>query len=118
MESELINDIVSTSIGGAVGGAAAGLVIIAVQGCRDLWRDWRDSERVFKWLQQNSDEKKNPFRTTRAIASYNDLTEDRVRFLCSHDSRIKLSTGREEDRWSIYLRNRTYNPASGRRDEI
>lgn len=117
MCSDLVNDIISTSIGGAAGGAVAGLVIIGIQWLATSLATRRDSNRVFKWLQENSDEKK-PFRSTRAIASHNNLTEDRVRFICSHDERIKLSTGREEDLWSIYVRSRTYHPVSGRKDEV
>lgn len=117
MCSELWNDIISTSIGGAVGGAAAGLMIIAVQGGRNAWRDWRETERVFKWLEENSDEKSQPFRTTRAIASYNNLTDDRVRFLCSKDDRIKRSTGDKDDLWSIHIRNRAADLSTGTQDE-
>ena len=40
------------------------------------------------------------YRSTRTIASHNNLTMDRVRFLCSHDERIHLSTGEEEDMWN------------------
>jgi len=44
---------------------------------------------------------KEAWRSTRAIASYNNLTEDRVRYICSSDERIVLSTGEKEDRWGI-----------------
>ncbi len=117
MCSELWNDIISTSIGGAFGGAAAGLVILAVQVARNAWRDSKETERVFKWLEENSDEKKQPFRTTRAIASYNNLTDDRVRYLCSKDDRIKRSTGDKDDLWSIHIRSRSGDLFTGTHDE-
>ena len=44
---------------------------------------------------------KEKWRSTRTIASYNNLTEDRVRYICSSDERIVLSTGEKEDRWGI-----------------
>lgn len=44
---------------------------------------------------------KEAWRSTRTIASYNNLTEDRVRYICSSDERIVLSTGEKEDRWGI-----------------
>ena len=117
MCSELWNDIISTSIGGAFGGAAAGLVILAVQVARNAWRDSKETERVFKWLEENSDEKKQPFRTTWAIASYNNLTDDRVRFLCSKDDRIKRSTGDKDDLWSIHIRSRSASILTGIHDD-
>ena len=118
MDQELLNGIISTSVGGAAGGAVAGLVIMGIQWGASTWATYRDSNRVFRWLQENSDVRRQPFRTTRAIASHNNLTEDRVRFICSHDSRIMLSTGREEDRWSIHIRNRTHHPVSGTKDDL
>jgi hypothetical protein len=47
------------------------------------------------------------FRSTRAISSWNNFTEDRVRYLCSIDKRIYLSTGQKEDIWGIYERDDT-----------
>ncbi|WP_236202081.1 hypothetical protein [Pseudomonas pseudonitroreducens] len=106
MDPKLLDDIISTSVGGGVGGAAAGIVILLVQGSFATWRNCRDSRRVYSWLLKNSDKEKEPFRSTRAIASYNNLTEDRVRFVCSHHDKIKLSTGTNEDLWSIHIRDK------------
>lgn len=107
MDQGLINDIISTSVGGAAGGAVAALVVLAVQGMSAAWKNHRDAQHIYDWLQKNSDRKKEPFRSTRAIASHNNLTEDRVLFVCSHDPRIKLSTGKDEGMWSIHIRKRT-----------
>lgn len=64
-----------------------------------------ESNRVYKWLKENTtDEPGQQFRSTRAIASWNNLTEDRVRYICSVDGRIFLSTGEKEDMWGIYER--------------
>ena len=43
-------------------------------------------------------------RSTRAIASWNNLTEDRVRYVASIHKKIFLSTGKKEDMWTIYDR--------------
>lgn len=107
MDQELLNDIISTSVGGAAGGAVAALVVLAVQGISAAWKTHRDAQRIYDWLQENSDRQEEPFRSTRAIASHNNLTEDRVRFVCSHDPRIKLSTGKDDGMWSIHIRKRT-----------
>lgn len=107
MDQGLINDIISTSVGGAAGGAVAALVVLGVQGLSAAIKTKRDATRIYGWLQANSDREKEPFRSTRAIASHNNLTEDRVRFVCSHDSRIKLSTGKDDGMWSIHIRKRT-----------
>lgn len=44
------------------------------------------------------------FRSTRAIASWNNLTEDRVQYICSIHKKIYLSTSEKEDLWSLYER--------------
>jgi len=88
-------------VGGA-GGAVAGITVKIVGWLAEMWRLRSDKERVYKWLQENTqDVDKKRFRSTRAIASWNNLTEDRVRYVCSHDRRIYLSTGENEDIWGI-----------------
>ena len=111
---QLWADIISTSFGGAF----AGLSLYGVQLLHSLIRDKCDSDKVYSWmLEQSKIPNAKPFRSTRAIASYNNLTEDRVRYVCSHDDRIMLSTGKEEDMWSIEIRKRTVSVISGIRDE-
>ena len=107
MDQGLINDIISTSVGGAAGGAVAAFVVLGVQGLSAALRTSRDAKRIYSWLHANSDKEREPFRSTRAIASHNNLTEDRVRYVCSHDPRIKLSTGKDDGMWSIHIRKRT-----------
>ena len=91
-------------IGGA-GGAIAGITVYSVQYLHNKVVDLIESKRIYKWLKKNtSDERGKQFRSTRAIASWNNVTEDRTRYLCSKHKDIYLSTGKEEDRWSIYSR--------------
>jgi len=89
-------------IGGA-GGAIAGLTVWLVQYVHDKATQKFESNRVFKWLEENTtNEPGEQFRSSRAIASWNNLTQERVRHICSVDKRIFLSTGEKEDMWGIY----------------
>lgn len=95
---QLWNDIISTSFGGA----AAGIALYVVQQLHAGHRDKRDSATVYAWLVEQSGPAHGwEFRSTRSIASYTNLTEDRVRYVCSHHPKIFLSTGKEEDMWTI-----------------
>lgn len=100
MCSDLMNDIISTSVGGAFGGAAAGLVLYGVQHIHQAVVDKRDSRRIYNWLSKQGWQKGDAyFRSTRTIASYTNLTEDRVRYLCSVHPKIYQSTGQKPDMW-------------------
>lgn len=58
---------------------------------------------VYSWLRQNTqDEEGKRFRSTRAIASWNNLTEERVQYICSLHKEIYLSTRPQEDRLGVY----------------
>jgi hypothetical protein len=97
MDQGLINDIISTSFGGA----AAGLALYGMQALFSWIGIKRDTCRVHKWFKSESAAGKETYRSTRTIASFNNLTEDRVRFVCSYDERIHLSVGDEPDKWSL-----------------
>ena len=100
-------------IGGA-GGAIAGLTVWLVQFIHDTATQKIESNRIHKWLKENTkDEPGKQFRSTRAIASWNNLTQDRVRYICSIDDRIFLSTGEKEDIWGIYNRRPKANVQVG-----
>lgn len=100
MSTQLLDDIISTSVGGAVGGAVAGLALYGVQLAHQWFKDWRDSRRVLNWMK--GDGGRYPYRSTRAIASFNNLTEDRVRFVCSRCPAIVMSRGDKEDLWTLH----------------
>jgi hypothetical protein len=87
---------------GAFGGAFAGITVWLIQVICTLVKDWWHKRRVYMWLRNNTSiANGKEYRSTRAIASWNNLTEDRARFICSVDKRIYLSTGPQEDMWSI-----------------
>lgn len=91
-------------IGGA-GGAIAGLTVYMVQHLHNKFLDLIDSKQIYNWLQENTaDERGRRWRSTRAIAGYNNLTIDRVRYLCSRHQKINLSVGGKEDIWTIFPR--------------
>ena len=89
-------------IGGA-GGAIAGITVWLIQYLHEKVSRKLESNRVYKWLRENTTDKPGEqFRSGRAIASWNNLTQERVRYVCSADKRIFLSTGEKEDMWGIY----------------
>ena len=91
---------------GAVGGAIAGLTVPISGWLVSYFRDIRDRRAVYKWLVNNTEEVAGKqFRSTRTIASYNNLTEDRIRFICSSHTEIFLSTGPKEDLWGVFEKN-------------
>ncbi len=91
-------------IGGA-GGAIAGLTVSLVHYLHRKTIEFIEKRRVYNWLKDNtSNEEGKRYRSTRAIASWNNLTEDRVRYICSIHEKIYLSTGEREDLWSLYER--------------
>ncbi len=99
--ADLWNGIV---IGGA-GGAIAGLTVSLVRYIHTKTVERIHKRRIYNWLNKNtSNENGNEYRSTRAIASWNNLTEDRVRYICSIHKKIYLSTGPKEDLWSLYER--------------
>jgi hypothetical protein len=90
---------------GAGGTILSGLITYFFSPIPDLIVNHIESKRIYTWLKNNSSEQSGEiFRSTRAIASHCNLTEERVRSLCSSHKKIFLSTGQKEDMWSIYSR--------------
>jgi hypothetical protein len=88
---------------GAAGGAAAGLVLYVIQTAREKLIEHRDKRRILMWLRSNvRDSETERYRSTRAIASYTNLPEDRVRYICSIHADVYLSTGEKPDMWGLY----------------
>lgn len=86
-------------------GAGGGLIVLAVQSGWSLWRDRQDSEAIYAWMAQEAAKPNaDTFRSTRAIASHVNMTEERVYSLCSAHPLIMLSTGKAEGMWSVTAR--------------
>jgi len=97
-----MNPIIEGIIVGGAGGASAGIIIYLMKLGFDKIIEIKHKNRIYNWLRKNTkDEDGHRFRSTRAISSWNNLPEDRARFLCSIDKRIHLSTGTKEDMWGI-----------------
>lgn len=99
-------------ITGGVGGACAGISVLLVSWLGQLCSRKRDQKQIYGWMQNNTtDVKGGRFRSTRAISSWNNLTEDRVRYICSVHPKIFLSTGGKEDMWGLHARDNTVPPS-------
>ena len=86
---------------GSAGGAIAGLAVWGINLLIEIINEKRHKKRIYDWLYKVTKQKDEKWRTTRAISSYNNLTEDRVRYICSVHEKIVLSIGPQEDRWGI-----------------
>jgi hypothetical protein len=80
-------------------GASGGLTIFLVGLIKEQILIWRDKRRVYNFLftDRNSVWK---FRNTWTIASNVNLTEERVRFICSIHKKIKRSA-EEDEVWQL-----------------
>lgn len=94
MQEKIIEGIVI----GASGGALAGVTVYLIQYFHQKLISSIETKRIYGWL--NEECGRDQFRSTRAIASWTNLPIERVQYLCSHDERIKLSTGTNEDMWA------------------
>jgi hypothetical protein len=89
---------------GAVGGSFAGLALYLVQQLQIAIIYCVEAQRIYKWLGSHTTmEPGKNYRSTRTIASHNNVTEDRVRYICSTDKRMYLSTGKQENLWGIHV---------------
>ncbi|MCB0430846.1 MAG: hypothetical protein H6585_12035 [Flavobacteriales bacterium] len=87
---------------GIAGGFFASQATGLTKWTRDKLIEWSDKRRIYEWLKKNSSDKAgHKFRSTRAISSGCNLTQDRVRYICSIHKKIYLSTGINEDLWSV-----------------
>lgn len=102
----MTDDIQTGIIIGAAGGAVAGLILWLVGRLNEYEIEYREKQRVYKWLDKATEPTgQKIWRKTRAIASYNNLTEDRVRYICSRHPKIVLSS-KDEEVWGILGRAR------------
>ena len=98
---------------GGVGGAIAGAVVWLINFLTEQITESRHKKRIYNYLYDKTKKDSIKWRSNREIASYNNLTEDRVRYICSIHERIVLSqsvitSGRfgeeieaREDIWAI-----------------
>ena len=113
METFLVSIIISLEkivegivIGGA-GGSIAGLAIWLLQLGRDKWTERKHRDKVYSWLYKRTGKHKGltvgfpndpRWKSTIEIASYTNLTPERVRYICSVHNKIRPKI--EKDLWS------------------
>ena len=96
-------------ITGAAGGASAGIILASLKALHEGHPKRRDVKRVIGWLEKvSAPEGADPWRSTHAIASYTNLTEDRVRYVCSESEKIVRSSG-EKETWGLLGKARDEN---------
>jgi hypothetical protein len=92
---------------GIGGGAGAGLVICGISYLKEKWLESKHKKQIYKWL-KNGIKPENPkytFRSTQTIASYTNLTKDRVRYICGIHPNIREIRGEDsKDNWTIVSR--------------
>jgi len=76
---------------GGVGGAIAGAVVWSFNFLTEKITERRHKKRIYNYLYNKTKKDSIKWRSNREIASYNNLTEDRVRYICSIHERIVLS---------------------------
>ena len=105
------------AVGGA-GGAVAGFIIWLFQWVREKIVEREHKKRVYNWIYEKTKQPENltvgdltipEWISTLEIASYTNLTPDRVRHVCSIHDKIRSKTEKErrkyeevlEDKWAI-----------------
>lgn len=92
----------SIAIGGA-GGFVAGITVYLAKKIVNYFNNKCDSNKIYSWLKKNSQNNNGRgWESTRNIASFNNLTQDRVRFLCSISRKIRSIPNSENEIWTIY----------------
>jgi hypothetical protein len=87
---------------GITAACVGGIIVLFIQLIYKALKKAKDKTRIYNWLLQNTEDTDGKrWRSTRAIASSNNLSQDRVRDLCSEDQKVVLSTGQKEDMWAI-----------------
>ena len=89
---------------GAAGGSIAGITVYLFKYLHDKVSDCSDKRKVYKWMENEilTNELNNKHLSTKLIASYNNMTMDRTRYICSENTEIYLSAGPNDDLWGIY----------------
>jgi len=102
----MCNSLFEGIIIGGSGGALAGISIMIIKRLGKQIGECQDKRRIYHWLiERKKLEPDFKYRNTRTIASWTNLTEERVRYICSSHKLIHLSVSEKEDLWTIFDRN-------------
>ncbi len=87
---------------GAVGGSTGGFILSISNWSIKQIKIICDKRKIYNWLVANSKNQSDyQYRSTKSISSYTNLPYERVNFICSIHTKIKLSTGNNEELWEI-----------------
>lgn len=95
------NTIPFTIAGILIGAAGGSLSTFFIGRKLNKNKDKKDSEAVYDWLNANTSSGTYIWRKTIAIAEGTNLTEARVRDICSTHPKIRQSLGPNKDLWGI-----------------
>ena len=95
------NKILQGIIIGGSGGAIAGITLGLIRYLHIKWSECYQKHKVYSWLKKEVEKNKRKHSKTKIIASFNNLTIDRTRYICSLHKKIFLYTGSEDDLWGI-----------------
>jgi len=101
MAYQSCNTVVFTIAGIIVGTATGAVGAIFIGRRLNNNPDKKDAKKVYKWLKKNTSEQTYIWCSTSAIASGTNLTEERVRMICSTNPEIRQSLGVDKNKWGI-----------------
>ena len=81
-------------------GIISSLVVAIMLGAWKIIHDRRDTNKIISFLKNSAATTKNTFRSNHAISSDTNLSEERVRKLCSKSKKIKRNT-MEKESWRL-----------------
>lgn len=73
---------------GLLGGLFAGVGLWLLDWIREQWLFWRDQKRIVDFMEREKG-KDYDWRSTQVLASNNNLTLERVYYVCSYSKKIK-----------------------------
>ena len=85
---------------GVVTGIVSGIIVAVLIWFAKVAKDWKDTHTILKFLQKSKRNTPHRFRSNHAIASETNLSEDRVRKLCSKSKKIRRNTEQKES-WTL-----------------
>ncbi len=93
MESQSLSDQILIAI-------VSGLIVAILLGAWKVAHDRRDTNKIVTFLKNSEATTENTFRSNHAISSNTNLSEERVRKLCSKSNKIKRNT-KEKESWRL-----------------
>jgi hypothetical protein len=87
-------------------GIVSGIAVITILGIVNIIKNKADTRKIMTFLTHSLETTGHTFRSNHVIASETNLSEKRVRTLCSNSKKIKRNT-KEKESWQITDSNKT-----------